>query len=139
MYACARARTHTNTHDTRQWAAWDGIRKFEAEKHDYLQGQIGNPEGADKPNKKVAYVCVCMRLRVCVSACFYVVSEYTVCVCKHLGCVHTHTRAHTHTHMHTRWCGQTQPEAEFMYVIYYHVHVHVCQSYCTYVPYSIQD
>jgi fructose-bisphosphate aldolase class II len=35
-----------------QWAAWDGIRKFEAEKHDYLQGQIGNPEGADKPNKK---------------------------------------------------------------------------------------
>jgi len=35
-----------------QWAAWDGVRKFEAEKHDYLQGQIGNPEGADKPNKK---------------------------------------------------------------------------------------
>jgi len=35
-----------------QWAAWDGIRKFEAEKHDYLQGQIGNPDGADKPNKK---------------------------------------------------------------------------------------
>jgi len=35
-----------------QWAAWDGIRKFEAANHDYLQGQIGNPEGADKPNKK---------------------------------------------------------------------------------------
>jgi len=35
-----------------QWAAWDGVRKFEAEKHDYLQGQIGNPEGEDKPNKK---------------------------------------------------------------------------------------
>jgi fructose-bisphosphate aldolase class II len=35
-----------------QWAAWDGIRKFEAEKHDYLQSQIGNPDGADKPNKK---------------------------------------------------------------------------------------
>ncbi|EKX55113.1 hypothetical protein GUITHDRAFT_149826 [Guillardia theta CCMP2712] len=35
-----------------QWACWDGIRKFEKEKHDYLQGQIGNPEGADKPNKK---------------------------------------------------------------------------------------
>ena len=35
-----------------QWATWDGIRKFEAEKHDYLQGQIGNPEGEDKPNKK---------------------------------------------------------------------------------------
>jgi len=29
-----------------QWAAWDGVRKFEAEKHDYLQGQIGNPGSA---------------------------------------------------------------------------------------------
>ena len=35
-----------------QWATWDGIRKFEAVKHDYLQGQIGNPDGEDKPNKK---------------------------------------------------------------------------------------
>ncbi|MEQ8562302.1 MAG: class II fructose-bisphosphate aldolase, partial [Cytophagales bacterium] len=35
-----------------QWAFWDGIRKFEKENHDYLQSQIGNPEGADKPNKK---------------------------------------------------------------------------------------
>ncbi len=35
-----------------QWATWDGIRKFEAANRDYLQGQIGNPEGADKPNKK---------------------------------------------------------------------------------------
>ena len=35
-----------------QWAYWDGIRKFEAKNHDYLQGQIGNPEGEDSPNKK---------------------------------------------------------------------------------------
>lgn len=35
-----------------QWAFWDGVRKFEAEKHDYLQAQIGNPDGDDKPNKK---------------------------------------------------------------------------------------
>ncbi len=35
-----------------QWAAWDGVRKFEAENHDYLQAQIGNPGGEDKPNKK---------------------------------------------------------------------------------------
>jgi fructose-bisphosphate aldolase class II len=35
-----------------QWATWDGIRTFEATKHDYLQGQIGNPDGEDKPNKK---------------------------------------------------------------------------------------
>lgn len=35
-----------------QWAYWDGIRTFEAKNRDFLQGQIGNPEGADKPNKK---------------------------------------------------------------------------------------
>lgn len=35
-----------------QWAFWDGIRKYEAANRDYLQGQIGNPEGEDKPNKK---------------------------------------------------------------------------------------
>jgi len=34
-----------------QWAFWDGVRAFEAKNHDYLQGQIGNPEGEDKPNK----------------------------------------------------------------------------------------
>ena len=35
-----------------QWAFWDGIRAYEADKHGYLQSQIGNPEGDDKPNKK---------------------------------------------------------------------------------------
>lgn len=35
-----------------QWAFWDGIRAYEAKNRDYLQGQIGNPEGDDKPNKK---------------------------------------------------------------------------------------
>lgn len=35
-----------------QWAFWDGVRAFESKNHDYLQGQLGNPEGADKPNKK---------------------------------------------------------------------------------------
>jgi len=35
-----------------QWSFWDGVRKFEAKYHDYLQAQIGNPEGEDKPNKK---------------------------------------------------------------------------------------
>lgn len=35
-----------------QWAFWDGVRKYEAANHDYLQGQLGNPEGPDKPNKK---------------------------------------------------------------------------------------
>jgi len=35
-----------------QWAYWDGLRLFEKEKREFLQGQIGNPTGVDKPNKK---------------------------------------------------------------------------------------
>jgi fructose-bisphosphate aldolase class II len=35
-----------------QWAYWSGLRSFEAKNHDYLQGQIGNPKGPQKPNKK---------------------------------------------------------------------------------------
>jgi len=34
-----------------QWAFWDGVRGYVAKNHDYLQGQIGNPDGDDKPNK----------------------------------------------------------------------------------------
>ncbi len=35
-----------------QWATWNGVKSY-YEKHEaYLQGQIGNPEGDDKPNKK---------------------------------------------------------------------------------------
>ncbi len=35
-----------------QWAFWNGVRKYEQEFKAYLQGQIGNPDGEDKPNKK---------------------------------------------------------------------------------------
>jgi fructose-bisphosphate aldolase class II len=35
-----------------QWAYWNGIRGYIEQYHAYLQGQIGNPEGEDKPNKK---------------------------------------------------------------------------------------
>ncbi len=35
-----------------QWAFWDGIRGYEAANKAYLQAQIGNPDGDDKPNKK---------------------------------------------------------------------------------------
>jgi fructose-bisphosphate aldolase class II len=34
-----------------QWSFWDGVREYVSENEAYLQGQIGNPEGADKPNK----------------------------------------------------------------------------------------
>lgn len=35
-----------------QWACWDGVRNYYNDKKDYLQGQIGNPDGEDSPNKK---------------------------------------------------------------------------------------
>ncbi len=35
-----------------QWAYWEGIKNFYEEKKAYLQGQLGNPEGPEAPNKK---------------------------------------------------------------------------------------
>ncbi len=35
-----------------QWAYWEGVKNFYVKNQAYLQGQIGNPEGDDKPNKK---------------------------------------------------------------------------------------
>uniref|UniRef100_A0A7R9WRW8 fructose-bisphosphate aldolase n=1 Tax=Craspedostauros australis TaxID=1486917 RepID=A0A7R9WRW8_9STRA len=35
-----------------QWAYWDGVRAYEAANREYLQAQIGNPDGDDIPNKK---------------------------------------------------------------------------------------
>ncbi len=35
-----------------QWAYWEGVKNYYEAKKAYLQGQIGNPEGDDKPNKK---------------------------------------------------------------------------------------
>ncbi|MEJ8802059.1 class II fructose-bisphosphate aldolase [Pontibacter sp. H249] len=35
-----------------QWAFWEGVRNYYEGKREYLQAQLGNPEGADSPNKK---------------------------------------------------------------------------------------
>lgn len=35
-----------------QWATWEGVLKYYKDKEGYLQAQLGNPEGADSPNKK---------------------------------------------------------------------------------------
>lgn len=35
-----------------QWAFWDGIRQYYQKNEAFLQGQIGNPNGEDSPNKK---------------------------------------------------------------------------------------
>ncbi|MDZ4149733.1 class II fructose-bisphosphate aldolase, partial [Methylicorpusculum sp.] len=35
-----------------QWASWAGVMDYYKQHEAYLQGQIGNPDGDDKPNKK---------------------------------------------------------------------------------------
>ena len=35
-----------------QWAYWEGVMQYYKQNQDYLQGQIGNPDGEDIPNKK---------------------------------------------------------------------------------------
>lgn len=35
-----------------QWATWEGVLNYYKAKEGYLQGQLGNPEGPDSPNKK---------------------------------------------------------------------------------------
>lgn len=35
-----------------QWAYWDGVREYYIKNEGYLQGQIGNPDNPDGPNKK---------------------------------------------------------------------------------------
>jgi fructose-bisphosphate aldolase, class II len=35
-----------------QWAFWEGVLHYYTKNEAYLQGQLGNPEGIDKPNKK---------------------------------------------------------------------------------------
>jgi fructose-bisphosphate aldolase class II len=52
QYAIGAGVIKMNIDTDTQWGFWDGLRAYEAKYHDYLQGQIGNPEGADKPNKK---------------------------------------------------------------------------------------
>ncbi|KAJ3012053.1 Fructose-bisphosphate aldolase 1 [Thoreauomyces humboldtii] len=47
-HGCIKMNIDTDT----QWAYWDGLRNFYESKKGYLQTQIGNPDGDDKPNKK---------------------------------------------------------------------------------------
>jgi fructose-bisphosphate aldolase, class II len=35
-----------------QWALWEGVKDYYIKNEGYLQGQIGNPQGPDEPNKK---------------------------------------------------------------------------------------
>ncbi len=35
-----------------QWAFWDGVNQYQKANDGYLQSQIGNPDGEEKPNKK---------------------------------------------------------------------------------------
>merc|ERR1711998_146506 len=52
QYAIKAGVVKMNIDTDTQWAYWNGLREYEAKNRDYLQGQIGNPDGAEKPNKK---------------------------------------------------------------------------------------
>jgi len=52
QYAITAGVIKMNIDTDTQWAFWDGIREYEAANHDFLQGQIGNPDDPEKPNKK---------------------------------------------------------------------------------------
>lgn len=41
-----------NIDTDQQWAFWEGIKNYYKSNEGYLQSQLGNPEGADSPNKK---------------------------------------------------------------------------------------
>ena len=41
-----------NIDTDQQWAFWNGVKKYYQGNEGYLQEQIGNPDGDDKPNKK---------------------------------------------------------------------------------------
>merc|ERR1719253_1145008 len=51
-YAIEAGTIKMNIDTDTQWSFWDGVRQYEAKNRDYLQAQIGNPEGETKPNKK---------------------------------------------------------------------------------------
>jgi len=51
-YAIEAGTIKMNIDTDTQWSFWDGVRTYEAKNRDYLQAQIGNPEGETKPNKK---------------------------------------------------------------------------------------
>jgi len=51
-YAIEAGTIKMNIDTDTQWSFWNGVREYEAKYHDYLQAQIGNPEGETKPNKK---------------------------------------------------------------------------------------
>lgn len=48
-----------------QWATWEGILNYYKKNEGYLQSQLGNPEGEDKPNKNImTLVFGCVRVRL---------------------------------------------------------------------------
>mmetsp|Transcript_1193 Transcript_1193/g.3587 ORF Transcript_1193/g.3587 Transcript_1193/m.3587 type:complete len:395 (-) Transcript_1193:78-1262(-) len=61
QYAIEAGTIKMNIDTDTQWSFWDGIREYEAKNRDYLQAQIGNPDGADKPNKKYYDPRMCLR------------------------------------------------------------------------------
>ena len=52
QYAIEAGTIKMNIDTDTQWSYWSGVKEFESKYRPYLQTQIGNPDGAEKPNKK---------------------------------------------------------------------------------------
>ena len=52
QYAIKAGVVKMNIDTDTQWAFWDGVNQYQKKNVNYLQAQIGNPEGPEKPNKK---------------------------------------------------------------------------------------
>lgn len=65
-----------------QWAYWKGVKDYYESKREYLQEQVGNPDGRDKPNKK--YYDPRVWLREAEKQFSAKLSD----ICNQLGCMH---------------------------------------------------
>jgi hypothetical protein len=85
------------------------------------------------------FVCLCVRVRVCLRVCFFV-CLYVVCVCvKYAGPsqqphlhTHTHTHTHIHTHIHTCTHMHTHTHTHTDKHTHTYTHAHTCTHTHTY-------
>jgi fructose-bisphosphate aldolase class II len=72
-----------------QWSYWEGIKNFEAKWHDYLQTQIGNPDGG----KYEYMICISVLITVIMHMHMYLNLYACMYMCMH-ACIYMHACMH---------------------------------------------
>ena len=72
-----------------QWSYWEGIKNFEAKWHDYLQTQIGNPDGG----KYEYMICISVLITVIMHMHLYLNLYACMYMCMH-ACIYMHACMH---------------------------------------------